>query len=237
MWVIYPRIKKAFLHYHLDSISVKAKQTVKKGTKLGNTGETGKSTGVHLHLGIRDISKLTTAQINSITWATLQSCSYVDPEKVSYTPPTTTTTTKPTTKPATVGFTRFDAEVTASVLNMRKGAGTNYGRVKYLYKGNTVIVIGEIGDWYKVAHGGEEGYCHKQYLKKKAAVKYYLKYTDKSTNIDAVFEAIGVPAAYRGKWANRKPVAKANGISAYIGSAKQNTTLIDKAKAGKLIKP
>lgn len=89
VWVIYPRIKKAFLHYHLDKISVKAGQTVKKGTKLGTTGKTGKATGIHLHLGIRDLAKLSIDSINKMTWTNLRACSYVDPEKVRYTAPVT----------------------------------------------------------------------------------------------------------------------------------------------------
>ena len=35
VWVIYPRIKKAFLHYHLDRYKVRAGQSVKSGTLLG----------------------------------------------------------------------------------------------------------------------------------------------------------------------------------------------------------
>lgn len=88
VWVIYPRIKKAFLHYHLDSIAVKAGQSTKKGTLLGYTGKTGKATGIHLHLGIRDLSKLTSTQISKMNWNLLRSCSYIDPEKLSYTAPT-----------------------------------------------------------------------------------------------------------------------------------------------------
>lgn len=88
VWVVYPRIKKAFLHYHLDSIAVKKGQAVKKGTLLGKTGKTGKATGIHLHLGIRDLAKLTSTQINKMTWNLLRSCAYIDPEKVSYTAPT-----------------------------------------------------------------------------------------------------------------------------------------------------
>ena len=56
VWVSYPRIGKKFLHYHLDSISVKKGQTVKKGTLLGYTGKTGKATGIHLHLGMKDLA-------------------------------------------------------------------------------------------------------------------------------------------------------------------------------------
>lgn len=89
VWVIYPRIKKAFLHYHLDTISVKAGQAVKKGTKLGTTGTTGKSTGIHLHLGIRDLKNLSATKIAKMTWEALRLCDYIDPEKVPYTAPTT----------------------------------------------------------------------------------------------------------------------------------------------------
>lgn len=37
---------------HLNSISVKAGQTVSKGTKIGTMGETGRATGVHLHFAV-----------------------------------------------------------------------------------------------------------------------------------------------------------------------------------------
>ena len=56
VWVAYPRIGKKFLHYHLDSIAVEKGQKVKEGTKLGKTGTTGWSTGIHLHLGMKDIN-------------------------------------------------------------------------------------------------------------------------------------------------------------------------------------
>lgn len=226
VWVIYPRIKKAFLHYHLDSYAVKAGQSVKKGTKLGNTGKTGKSTGVHLHLGVRDLSKLTVAQINSMTWNNLQKCSYIDPEKISY--------TAPSTKPA---FTKFNAKVTAVSLHMRDGAGTNYKHIKYLYKGNIVTVTGETGDWYKVTHGTTSGYCSKKYLTKLGTSKYYPKYAGDSNDLDVILKAIGASAAHYGNWSKRKPIAKVNGISNYIGTANQNKKLITLAKQGKLVKP
>lgn len=54
VWVEYPRINKKLLHYHLDSLKVKAGQAVVEGTLLGYTGTTGKSTGIHLHLGVKD---------------------------------------------------------------------------------------------------------------------------------------------------------------------------------------
>ena len=56
VWVSYPRLGVKFLHYHLDSIKVKAGQKVDKNTILGYTGKTGKATGIHLHLGIKRLS-------------------------------------------------------------------------------------------------------------------------------------------------------------------------------------
>jgi hypothetical protein len=68
-------------------------------------------------------------------------------------------------------------------------------------------------------------------------VVYFPKYDGKSLLIDTVFKAIGVPSSMRGKYKNRMPIAKANGISDYKGKAEQNLKLISLAKAGKLIKP
>lgn len=80
VWVKYPRLNVKMLHYHLDSISCKTGQAVKRGTLLGYTGKTGKATGIHLHLGIYDLSK---------------GC-YINPEGFNYTEPSSKpTNTKP----------------------------------------------------------------------------------------------------------------------------------------------
>lgn len=52
----YPRINKIFLHGHLDQIMVKTNDEVNESTLLGTTGQTGKATGIHLHLSIIDIT-------------------------------------------------------------------------------------------------------------------------------------------------------------------------------------
>lgn len=68
-WVKYPRLNVKMLHYHLDSVKVKAGQNVSKGTLIGYTGMSGKATGVHLHLSI----------------VNLANGQYLDPEKYNYT--------------------------------------------------------------------------------------------------------------------------------------------------------
>ena len=68
------------------------------------------------------------------------------------------------------------------------------------------------------------------------ATKYYNKYTGTSTKVDVVFVKIGVPEQYIGKASKRKPIATANGISLYVGTASQNLKLVSLAKEGKLKK-
>ena len=65
--VKYPDINKEFLHGHLDKILVKKNESVNESTILGTTGKTGRATGIHLHLAIKD----------------LNSNKYIDPEEYS----------------------------------------------------------------------------------------------------------------------------------------------------------
>lgn len=57
VWVKYPRINKRFLHCHLQKpVTLNKGDKVTRGTLLGYTGTTGNSTGIHLHLGVRDLT-------------------------------------------------------------------------------------------------------------------------------------------------------------------------------------
>lgn len=86
---------------------------------------------------------------------------------------------------------------------------------------------------YYVDSGKEE----KPVEKPKEDAKYYKQYKGDSAMIDTVFRVIGVPDKYIGNWKKRKPVAKANGIKAYIGTFNQNVKLINLARQGALRKP
>ena len=59
---------------------------------------------------------------------------------------------------------------------------------------------------------------------------YYPRYTGTSGSIVAALNAVGVNSSF----ANRKAIAKENGITGYIGSAKQNTQMLSLLKSGKL---
>lgn len=70
----------------------------------------------------------------------------------------------------------------------------------------------------------------------KPTVPYYPKYTGVSSSINTVLKAIGA-GEYAGKWNDRIPVAKANGIVNYKGTMTQNLNLVGLARKGKLVKP
>lgn len=102
VWVKYPSLGVRMLHYHLDAIAVKSGQSVKKGDLLGRTGKTGMATGIHLHLGIKNIGSDT----------------YIDPEKWSEEHFSDGKAKQPYSKGSYI--------VTTSVLNVRSGPSTAY---------------------------------------------------------------------------------------------------------------
>lgn len=62
---------------------------------------------------------------------------------------------------------------------------------------------------------------------------YFKRYTGNSGSFVDALKAVG--AAY--SFSYRKKIAKKNGISVYVGTAKQNTKLLNLLKNGRLIKP
>ena len=64
-------------------------------------------------------------------------------------------------------------------------------------------------------------------------VWYFNKCNAKHTSIVNALKSLG----FNSSFSYRKQIAAANGIKAYIGTSKQNTTLLSLLKQGKLIKP
>ena len=57
IWIHYPRIDILVGYFHMrEATNLVVGQTVGKGTFVGYTGTTGNSTGIHLHLGIKNKS-------------------------------------------------------------------------------------------------------------------------------------------------------------------------------------
>lgn len=69
-------------------------------------------------------------------------------------------------------------------------------------------------------------------VKVAAPVKYYAKYNGNSGSIVEALNAIGADSSFN----NRRAIAKANGITAYVGSPSQNIKMLNLLKQGKLIK-
>lgn len=64
-------------------------------------------------------------------------------------------------------------------------------------------------------------------------VNYYDRYSGKTSSIVTALNSLGIASSF----ANRKNIAKANGIINYTGTASQNIKLLNLLKQGKLIKP
>ena len=72
----------------------------------------------------------------------------------------------------------------------------------------------------------------KWHVYKKEIVEYYKKCSNKYTSIVDALKSIGVDSSF----SNRKKIANANGIKVYVGTAKQNNTLLKLLIEGKLKK-
>lgn len=64
-------------------------------------------------------------------------------------------------------------------------------------------------------------------------VVYYPRYYGNTASIVTALNSLGINSSF----ANRKIIAKANGITLYVGTAAQNTRMLNLLKLGKLIKP
>lgn len=56
-------------------------------------------------------------------------------------------------------------EVTASALNVRRGPGTQHGRVAVIYRGRRYAVLARQGGWVKLRASGREGWSYGRYLR------------------------------------------------------------------------
>lgn len=100
---------------------------------------------------------------------------------------------------------------------------------------------------YKTAHGilcflikqfgleQKQGTTQKESTEKpiqaaESKIKYYPAYTGKKTTLAAAMTSLGINSTY----SNRKQIAKANGITGYMGTAAQNTQIYNLLVAGLL---
>ena len=75
--------------------------------------------------------------------------------------------------------------------------------------------------------------CGKSITTTEPKAEYFAKYTGTSGSIADALKSIGATSSY----AYRCKIAKSNDIKNYVGTAKQNITMLNLLKSGKLIKP
>lgn len=109
----------------------------------------------------------------------------------------------------------------------------------YTIEGNTSSASGVVANGgsvekkkYKKTYSKIYGYGRPDYSLA-GNESYFRRYEGESNSLVDALKEIGVNSSF----GNRKKIANANGISGYIGTAKQNITLFTKLKAGTLIKP
>ena len=83
--------------------------------------------------------------------------------------------------------------VTATTLNVRSGAGTNYSIIGSLSKGTKVEVISTTNGWSKIKYNGSTGYVSSQYLSSSASDNSTSTSTSVSKVISYAKKLIGKP--------------------------------------------
>ncbi len=92
------------------------------------------------------------------------------------------------------------AQVTASLLNVRSGAGTKYSKIGSLTKGKTFVITGSAKDssgvtWYKFKYGSKTGYVSSKYVNIKQNTVTSVSNT-KGTTTDALNVRSGPGTSY-----------------------------------------
>ncbi|MGG0342608.1 SH3 domain-containing protein [Priestia megaterium] len=119
--------------------------------------------------------------------------------------------------------------VTASTLNVRSGAGTNYASIGSVTKGQKLSVVSKSGSWYKINYNGRTGYVSSDYVQASATTSPKLVVDSFKTlgnaqqvilvtadNYDTKSAKIQTFEKVDGKW---KQVLTANGVLGQKGFA------------------
>ncbi|MDR7246647.1 L,D-peptidoglycan transpeptidase YkuD (ErfK/YbiS/YcfS/YnhG family) [Priestia megaterium] len=119
--------------------------------------------------------------------------------------------------------------VTASTLNVRSGAGTNYASIGSVTKGQKLSVVSKSGSWYKINYNGGTGYVSSDYVQASATASPKLVVDSFKTlgnaqqvilvtadNYDTKSAKIQTFEKVDGKW---KQVLTANGVLGQKGFA------------------
>lgn len=119
--------------------------------------------------------------------------------------------------------------VTCEELNIRSGAGILNKVVAKAHKGGEYDVYEIKGDWGRI-NGGWFNLKYTSY--NKSTVSYYPACGRGFVSIISALNSIGVNSSFD----YRKKIAQKNNVRDYTGTVQQNKQLLEKLKAGRLIK-
>lgn len=156
-------------------------------------------------------------------WVNWCECPYITYEV------TKTTTQTKTSSTTSLKYSKNDKIILNGYL-YSTSAGAGKGAKKTNYKGTITIVKQGASKPY---HIDKLGWVAEADIKKQtASVSYYKKCSSKETSIVDALKEIGVDSSL----SYRKKIAKANGITLFVGLPSQNTKMLNLLKQGKLIK-
>ena len=102
-----------------------------------------------------------------------------------------------------------------TILNVRKGPGTEYDSIGKLHQGNKVNIVAKNGEWYKIS-SPVDGYVHKDFIKITKAIKK--TYPEALNVIRGILREIG----FKGTIDVNVPIASISvgnlKVSAYVGA-------------------
>lgn len=202
-------------HYyaHLASMNVSAGDNIAYGDIIGVMGKTGNSTGVHLHYEVRTGADTSTR---------IDPTKYVACENKRGTYVAADTPTAPP-KPSED---ETDTVYTVRAGDTLSGIAARYGTTyQELAKTNGIANPNLI-------YAGQKLTVPKAETTTAATAGYYTSGSYKGVSIVDALKSIGVDSSMT----NRRRIAVANGITGYIGTAKQNLKLLELFKTGKLRK-
>ena len=137
--------------------------------------------------------------------------------------------------PQETPFNSYTVKVTADVLNVRAGAGTNYKVNTTIKKGEVYTIVEEDNGWGKLKSGAgwiKLSYTTANKASTKPAHTYLSNPNYKGASLVDALNQIGVDSSFN----YRKKLAVKNNILNYTGRSDENKRLLDRLKAGKLIK-